>query len=103
MDPTKIMRIAYCKDLCTMHDVRVFLGLANYYRRFIEGYSKIIAPLTYLLKKERSWNWMEKSKFAFKELKQIIVSTPVLKLPNFEKLFEVQMDASNFSIGGVLM
>jgi hypothetical protein len=99
MDLVKIIAIIDSEEPHIMYDV----SLANYYRRFIEGYYKIATPLTDLLKKERSWNWMEKRKFAFEELKHGIVSTSVLKLPNFEKLFEVQTNASKFSIGGVLM
>ena len=78
-----------------------FLGLANYYRQFVEGYLKITAPLTNLLKKNRQWNWMNKCREAFYELKCRLASTPVLKLPDFEGLFEVQTDTSNFAIGGV--
>jgi hypothetical protein len=68
--------IADWEEPRTVHDVRVFLGLANYYRRFVEGYSNIIAPLTNLLKKERYWNWMVKSKTAFKEMKRTIIFAP---------------------------
>jgi hypothetical protein len=85
----KIVVVTDWEEPCTMNDVRVFLGLANYYRRFVEGYSKIVAPLTYFLKKERTWNWMEKRKTTFTELKHIIVSSLVLKLSDFEQSFEV--------------
>jgi hypothetical protein len=99
MDLAKVTVIANWEEPCTVHDVRVFLGLANYYHRFLEGYSKIFASLTFLLK-ERSWNWKEKRKFLFEELKHRIVSTPMLKLPKFEQLFEVQIDTSYFSMRG---
>jgi len=74
MHPTKIVAIANWEESHTVDDVRVFLGLANYYRRFIEGSSKIVAPLKDLLKKERTRNWTEKSNVAFAELKRRIVS-----------------------------
>jgi hypothetical protein len=89
MDPAKIDAFTDWEEPHTVHDVRVFLGLSNYYHIFVEGYSKIATPLTYLLKKERSLNWVEKRKYAFEELKHRIVFAPVLKLPNFEKSFEV--------------
>lgn len=65
MDPTKIVAITDWEEPRTVHDVRVFLGLANYYRRFVEHYSKIVAPLIDLLKKERTWNWTERRKTVF--------------------------------------
>jgi len=94
METGKITMIVDWEEPRTVHDVRVFPGLAKYYRRFVEGYSKIVAPLKNLLKKERYWNCMVKCKTAFKELKHTIIFAPVLKLPNFEQSFEVQMDAS---------
>jgi hypothetical protein len=94
METGKITMIVDWEEPHTVHDVRVFPGLAKYYRRFVECYSKIVAPLTNLLKKERYWNCMVKRKIAFKELKRTIIFAPVLKLPNFEQSFEVQMDAS---------
>jgi hypothetical protein len=80
--------------------MRVFLGLANYYHKFIEGYSKIVAPLTDLLKKEKAWNWTERRKSVFEEIKHIIVTAPMLKLPDFEKSFEVQTMHQTFPLEG---
>jgi hypothetical protein len=56
MDPVKVKVIKDWEEPQKIHDVRVFLGLVNYYHKFIEGQSKIVAPLTDLLKKEKSWN-----------------------------------------------
>jgi hypothetical protein len=56
MDLAKVNAIEYWEESWTIHDVRVFLGLSNYHRKFVEGYSKIVAPLTNLLKKEKAWN-----------------------------------------------
>lgn len=86
-----------------MIELRSFLGFANYYRRFISGYSAIVAPLTELLKKNKSWVWSKKCPEAFESLKAAISEAPVLALPNFSKTFEVHTDASDFAIGGVLM
>lgn len=86
-----------------MPELRSFLGLVNYYRRFIQGYSAKAAPLTDLLKKNRAWHWSDKCQQAFEELKKAISEEPVLVLPDHTKAFEVHTDASDFAIGGVLM
>uniref|UniRef100_A0A3Q7J7Y7 Reverse transcriptase/retrotransposon-derived protein RNase H-like domain-containing protein n=1 Tax=Solanum lycopersicum TaxID=4081 RepID=A0A3Q7J7Y7_SOLLC len=75
-----------------MKDLSSFLGLANYYRKFIAGYSKRAAALTDLLKKDTKWN-----------LKNAIASEPIVKLPDFELPFEVHTDASEKAISGVLV
>ena len=77
--------------------------LANYYRKFIAGYSKRAAALTYLLKKDTKWVWSERCDEAFQNLKNAIASKPILKLPDFELPFEVHTDASDKAIGGVLV
>ncbi|KAA3471011.1 reverse transcriptase [Gossypium australe] len=74
--------------------MRSFLGLANYYRCFIEGYSKITTPLTNLLKKGNN---------AFNQVKQVMTRDPVLALLDYLKLYKVRMDASNYVIRGVNM
>ncbi|PKI70699.1 hypothetical protein CRG98_008932 [Punica granatum] len=84
-------------------ELRSFLGLANYYRRFIKGYSSITVPLTDLLKKARTWEWTEECQAAFDRLKGVVTDEPVLALPCYGKPFEVETDASDFSISGVLM
>ncbi|KAK2982711.1 hypothetical protein RJ640_002395 [Escallonia rubra] len=80
-----------------------FLGLANYYRRFIKGYSAKAAPLTDLLKKGKTWEWSKRCQTAFEGLKGAVTEEPVLALPDHTKVFEVQTDASDFAIGGVLI
>jgi hypothetical protein len=84
--------------------LRSFLGLASYYRKFIKDFAKIAAPLTNLLKKfSGTYEWDEPCNGAFKTLKGILVKTPTLKLPDFDKDFEIHLDVSNFAIGRVLM
>ena len=83
--------------------LRSFLGLVNYYRRFIKGYSARAAPLTDLLKKNKAWEWDERCQQAFEDLKKAVTEEPVLALPDHTKVFEVHTDASDFAIGGVLM
>ena len=102
MDPRKVEAITDWEELTVVQEVKSFLVWENYYHRFMEGYSKIVAPLTDLLKKNRLWNWMNKCREAFYELKYRLASTSVLKLPDFEGTFEVQIYASDFAINGVL-
>ncbi|KAL0301976.1 UNVERIFIED_CONTAM: Retrovirus-related Pol polyprotein from transposon.6 [Sesamum radiatum] len=86
-----------------MTDLRSFLGLANYYRRFIKKYSKIVNPLTDLLRKDQKWEWTISCDDAFRLLKQAMSSQSVLKLPRFDKPFVVEVDASDRALGGVLV
>uniref|UniRef100_A0A3Q7ETV7 Reverse transcriptase domain-containing protein n=1 Tax=Solanum lycopersicum TaxID=4081 RepID=A0A3Q7ETV7_SOLLC len=92
MDEAKVKAIQDWEAPTKVTELRTFLGLANYYRRFISGYSAKAAPLTELLKKNRPW--------AFEGLKTAVTEEPVLMLPDFTKTFEIHTDASNFAIGG---
>jgi hypothetical protein len=84
--------------------LRSFLGLASYYCKFIKNFAKIATPLTNLLKKSvGTYEWDGACEEAFKPLKGILVKAPVLKLPDFDKDFEIHSDASDFAIGGVLV
>ncbi|PKI61780.1 hypothetical protein CRG98_017830 [Punica granatum] len=103
MDPSKVASIMEWKSPTKVTELRSFLGLANYYRRFIKGYSSITVPLTDLLKKARAWEWTDECQAAFDRLKRVVTDEPVLALPCYEKSFEVDTDASDFAIGGVLM
>jgi hypothetical protein len=103
MDPRKIQAIVEWSAPKSVPELRSFLGLANYYRRFIEGYSKKTTPLSDLLKKSRRWEWTVDCQQAFEKLKTAVASAPVLGLPDFEKPFEVHTDASDRAIGGVLV
>ena len=84
------------------HDVRAFLGLANYFRRFIRNYSTIARPLTSLTKDSISWHWDHPQERAFEQLKDALVSPPVLAMPDFSKPFTVECDASDVALGGIL-
>jgi len=103
MDPRKIQAIVEWSAPKSVPELRLFLGLANYYRRFIEGYSKKTTPLSDLLKKNQRWEWTVDCQQAFEKLKTAVASAPVLGLPDFEKPFEVHTDASDRAIGGVLV
>ena len=87
----------------TVKEVRSFLGLAGYYRRFIENFSKIAKPLTSLLEKNVAFVWTDKRQRAFDELKKRLTTAPVLTLPDQTKRFTVYCDASKDGLGCVLM
>ncbi|KAI3465831.1 hypothetical protein Pfo_022494 [Paulownia fortunei] len=99
----KIRAIVEWEAPTKVTELRFFLGLVNYYYRFIQGYSARAAPLTDLLKKRKTWEWSEKYQHAFDDLKVAVSNEPVLALSNFDKPFELHTDASDFAIGGVLM
>lgn len=86
----------------TQRDVRSFLGLCNYYRRFIENFSKIATPLNQLLQKEAKFVWTEKCEAAFKNLKQALVTAPMLRYPDMNTPFILSTDASGTAIGYIL-
>ena len=86
-----------------MAEVRSFLGLAGYYRRFVEGFSRISAPLSQLTRKGVKFSWNEKCERSFQELKTRLTSSPILALPSSGKEFVVFSDASHQGLGCVLM
>ena len=87
----------------SLKKLRSFLGLANYYRRFISQFSLHAAPLYLLTKKTHNWNWTNRQEEAFTHLKQILISDVVLKPPNPEETFIIFFDASNnTALGAVL-
>ncbi|KAL0402123.1 UNVERIFIED_CONTAM: Transposon Tf2-12 polyprotein [Sesamum latifolium] len=103
MDPKKVQAIEEWKPPSDVHDLRSFLGLANYYRRFVKSYSEIARPMTDLLKKTETWNWTPQCQESFDRLKRAMVTDPVLALPDMSKPFVVETDASDFALGGILM
>ncbi|KAD5960811.1 hypothetical protein E3N88_12283 [Mikania micrantha] len=103
VDPAKIEAIKNWEAPKTPTEVRQFLGLAGYYRRFIEGFSKIAQPLTALTHKGTKYNWTDKQEAAFQLLKQKLCSAPILSLPEGTEDFVVYCDASAQGLGCVLM
>ncbi|XP_062021178.1 uncharacterized protein LOC133737687 [Rosa rugosa] len=103
MDMEKVEAIKEWRNPKNVKELRSFLRLANYYRRFIENYSKKTTPLTELLKKGVTWDWSSDCEKAFQDLKKAVMEDLVLALPDLNQPFEVQTDASDFALGGVLL
>ena len=83
-------------------DVQKFLGLANYYRQFIEGFATVARPLHDLVKKDKKWEWTEREEKAFTELKERFTKKLVLATPDIDKKMRMEVDASDYATGGVL-
>ncbi|GJZ16677.1 putative reverse transcriptase domain-containing protein [Tanacetum coccineum] len=103
MDPAKIESIKDWASPKTPKEIHQFLGLSGYYRRFIEGFSKIAKPMTKLTQKSVKFDWGEKAEAAFQLLKQKLYSAPILALPEGSENFVVYCDASHKGLGAVLM
>jgi hypothetical protein len=103
VDPAKVKEIMEWSVPTTIMEIRSFLGLAGYYRRFIEGFSKIAKPMTSLLEKEREFKWDEKCQDSFDQLKKRLMSPPVLVMPDLQKGLDIYCDACGQGMGCVLM
>jgi hypothetical protein len=103
VDPSKVQEVMDWKAPKSVHQIRSFLGLAGYYRRFILDFSKIAKPMTELLKKGVKFVWCEACEKAFHTLRQHLTSAPVLVQPDNSKPFEVFCDTSGTVLGCVLM
>jgi hypothetical protein len=94
VDPSKVKDILEWSSPTTVHQVRSFLGLAGYYRRFILDFSKIVKPITGLWKNDTKFDWSSKCNKAFEQLKVLLTTAPILAQPGIEKPFDVYCDAS---------
>jgi hypothetical protein len=103
VDPAKVKEIVAWSIPTTATEVRSFLGLAGYYCRFIEGFSKIPKPMTSLLEKGREFKWDLKCQDSFDQLKMRLMSPLVLVMPDLQKGFDIYCDAYDQGLGCVLM
>jgi hypothetical protein len=103
VDPNKVKDILEWKPPTTVHQVWSFLGLARYYCRFIPDFSKIVKPITGLLKNDTKFDWSSKCNEAFEQLKVLLTTALVLSQPDIEKPFGVYCDVSGSGLGCVLM
>jgi hypothetical protein len=103
VDPDKVQEVMDWKPPTTVHQIRSFLGLVRYYRRFILDFSQIAKPMMELLKKGAKFEWGKKCEDAFHTLRQHLTIAPVLAQPNNNKPFDVYCDASSTGLGCVLM
>ena len=103
VDPSKIEAIQNWRTPKTPTEIRQFLGLAGYYRRFIANFSKLAKPLTALTQKGVAFDWEDKQEESFQKLKHMLCTAPILSLPESTEDFVVYCDASNQGLGCVLM
>jgi hypothetical protein len=103
VDPAKVKEIVAWSIPTTVTEIWSFLGLAGYYWRFIEGFSKIAESITSLLEKGREFKWGERYQDGFNQLKKRLMSPPVLVMPDLQKGFDIYCDACGQGLRCVLM
>ena len=101
--PSKTETVIQWERPKNVAEIRSFLGLTDYYRRFVKDLSSIVAPMTRLTSKEVRFEWDAECENTFRELKVRLTSAPVLTIPDSEELYEVYTDASGSRLGCVLM
>jgi len=101
MDEEKIRTIKEWKEPTNIKGIQSFLGFANFYRRFIQDYSRITTPLTRLTRKEVDWEWGDEQQTAFETLKTAMVTEPILQHFDLERPVTIETDASDYAIGAI--
>ena len=102
MNPEKIEAIKRWRPPRNVLEVQQFLGLCNFYRRFIQDFAKIAAPLYKLTRNDVLWEWSENCNHAFYYLKERLITYPILRQPDLSKEFILETDASNLTLGAIL-
>ena len=104
-DPSKLLAVKDFPVPENRTEVRAFLGLASYYRRFIPNFAAIAKPLTNVTKTKegKAFRWTSEENKSFEHLKELLVQSPILRCPDFNKPFVLQTDASNHGLGAILM
>jgi hypothetical protein len=103
VDPDKVKDVLNWMPPTTVLEIRSFLGLVGYYRRFIKDFSKTAKPMTKLLEKNKAFEWTRECQASFEEIKKRLTSSPVLILPDLTKKFDIYCDPSRQGLGHVLM
>ena len=103
VDPRKVEALMKWERPTNVTEIRSFLGLAGYYRRFMKGFSTIAIPMTRLTWKETRWEWTQECEESFQELKRRLTTAPILALPSGTERLVVYSDASKKGLGCVLM
>jgi hypothetical protein len=103
VDSGKVRDVLNWEPPTTVLEIWSFLGLAGYYRRFIEGFSKIVKPLSSLLEKDKKFVWSEACQNSFDELRKRLTTAPVLAMPDVHEGFDIYCDASKQGLGCVVM
>src|ERR1700677_4003810 len=102
MDPKKVKGVQDWRCPKKVKEVQAFLGLANFYCRFVKNFAKIATPLNRLTRKDQEWKWGEDKELAFNDLKEHFTSEPILHYPDPSKPLRVEADSSGFATGDVL-
>jgi len=102
IDPSNVSDVKNWPTPSNLKELRSFLGLAGYCRRFVKNFGMLAKPLTELLKKGTVFVWTNVTKEAFQLLKTALITAPVLAIPDFHKPFVIETDASDHGIGAVL-
>ena len=102
MDPVKVASVMEWPTPSSQKEVQSFLGFANFYRRFIEGFSHHVKALFELMKKYRKWSWGEVEQLAFDEIKSHITLSPILHFADDSKAFRIEADSLDYATGSIL-
>jgi hypothetical protein len=103
MDPKKVDGVIKWPTPKTVKELQAFLGFANFYRRFIQDFSKLASPLHALTKKDAKWEWSDVQQLAFDAIKAKFTTYPILRYPDPSKPLKIEADSSGYATGGVLL